>query len=494
MSWLLSTHRLWNSRNGKVLSQVLKQSFFRGPTRLIRGSSGNRDSFFVFKESEGYPKLTPQQVSGVLRMNETTVQVRDGGSVLGFESNQLHSNNPIEDRRSEARLTQTDGFLFGVFDGHAGCACAQAISERLFLYIAVLLLPLDLMEKYSHALRYKEPMEVLHWFKHDNDYFTEYLADVYHNALTKLVVETLSTSGLDDDFSMLSALSSSFIRLDEDISHEALPSANDGKIDLETIEVAFSGACACAAHIDGPHLHVANVGDARAVLGVQNDDGSWSAKYMSYEHNAFNRNEVDNIKSSHPSSESSFVIKNDRLLGLLAPLRAFGDVRFKWRLSELKHLQAKLGGYLHNVVPPNYYTPPYLNAHPETLYHRLTPKDRFLVLASDGLWEQLSPEKVVRLVGDHLEGKQTMEEFILQDQKLSLGELNDTLLQRKSGLAKKAIDANVATHLIRNALGMSHLEVSRMLSYPENVVRYYRDDITITVVFFDSDYLRNCPA
>lgn len=46
-------------------------------------------------------------------------------SVMGFESNQLPANAPIEDRRSAATCLQTRGMLMGVFDGHAGCACAQ---------------------------------------------------------------------------------------------------------------------------------------------------------------------------------------------------------------------------------------------------------------------------------------------------------------------------------------------------------------------------------
>lgn len=50
---------------------------------------------------------------------------------MGFESNQLPANAPIEDRRSAATCLQTRGMLLGVFDGHAGCACAQV---KLTLY------------------------------------------------------------------------------------------------------------------------------------------------------------------------------------------------------------------------------------------------------------------------------------------------------------------------------------------------------------------------
>lgn len=57
-----------------------------------------------------------------------------------------------------------------------------------------------------------------------------------------------------------------FLRLDDDISREALPNPS-GRINMKTLSVAMSGAVACVAHIDGAHLHVAHVGDSSAVLG-----------------------------------------------------------------------------------------------------------------------------------------------------------------------------------------------------------------------------------
>ena len=55
------------------------------------------------------------------------------------------------------------------------------------------------------------------------------------------------------------------MRLDEDLGKEAMPKGAD--LNMKTLSVAMSGAVSCVAHIDGPHLHVANVGDCCAVLG-----------------------------------------------------------------------------------------------------------------------------------------------------------------------------------------------------------------------------------
>lgn len=67
-------------------------------------------------------------------------------------------------------------------------------------------------------------------------------------------------------------------------------------------------------------------------------------------------------------------------------------------------------------IPPGLETPPYLTALPEVYYHRLTPNDRFLVLATDGLWEWLEPETVVRLISDHMLGVQTLTPYQPNDE------------------------------------------------------------------------------
>ena len=44
---------------------------------------------------------------------------------------------------------------------------------------------------------------------------------------------------------------------------------------------------------------------------------------------------------------------------------------------------------------------PVLSAEPTILVHDLQPNDRFLIFASDGLWEHLSNEEAVDIVNNH---------------------------------------------------------------------------------------------
>lgn len=74
----------------------------------------------------------------------------------------------------------------------------------------------------------------------------------------------------------------------------------------------------------------------------------------------------------------------DRLLGLLMPFRAFGDVKFKWSIELQKRVLESGPDQLHEnehtkFIPPNYHTPPYLTAEPEITHHKLRPQDRFMV-------------------------------------------------------------------------------------------------------------------
>lgn len=269
--------------------------------------------------------LTPPQVNSILKANEYSFKVpefdgKNVSSVLGFDSNQLPANAPIEDRRSAATCLQTRGMLLGVFDGHAGCACAQAVSERLFYYIAVSLLPHETLLEIENAVESgRALLPILQWHKHPNDYFSKEASKLYFNSLRTYWQELIDlNSGETTD--VREALINAFKRLDNDISLEAQVGDPNSFLNYLVLQVAFSGATACVAHVDGIDLHVANTGDSRAMLGVQEEDGSWSAVNLSFDHNAQNEREVERVKMEHPKSEEKSVVKQDRLLGLLDTL------------------------------------------------------------------------------------------------------------------------------------------------------------------------------
>ncbi|VVC86189.1 unnamed protein product [Leptidea sinapis] len=227
------------------------------------------------------------------------------------------------------------------------------------------------------------------------------------------------------------------------------------------------------------------------------EENRWISKKITKEHNTENLAELKRIWSEHPESERRTIIRRDRLLGELAPLRSLGDFRYKWPADILSKVAEPVIGS--RAIPANYYTPPYLTAKPDIYYHRLTAKDKFLIIASDGLWDTMSAVEAVRLVGEHMKGKVFFNPLKLPQKNIQLGDVNELLLHRKESLKSKPKDRNAATHLIRHAIGgteygIDHSRLAHLLSLSSDVSRMFRDDMTVTVIYFDSEYLRQCPA
>ncbi|KAF8565938.1 hypothetical protein P879_03605 [Paragonimus westermani] len=276
-------------------------------------------------------------------------------------------------------------------------------------------------------------------------------------------------------------------RLDLDMSLSAQPSRRGPTLDKALLRIVFSGCVATTAFIpcSGKELYVAQVGDCGAVLGsfVPSPASAaatpqpppstyspldWKAELLVEPHNAENEADVQRLKSSHPIHESDFVIRDDRLLGELMPFRAFGDIRFKWPQEELKHVARLLDLPPNYPIMPSFYsTPPYLYSTPQVVWRPLIQhRDHFLILATDGLWDMLSAKEAVNVVAQH---------WYDYGCNPSLCGPGDT----------------AATRLIRTALGgdtMDPQRISAHFSMPATVARYYRDDISVIVVYLPTSF------
>ncbi|XP_011473501.1 pyruvate dehydrogenase [acetyl-transferring]-phosphatase 1, mitochondrial [Oryzias latipes] len=455
-------------------------------------------------------QMSSAQINRILKANEYSHTFPKGPAshgVLSFHSNMLPSNNPCEDSRSSATfLPAPGGTLFAVFDGHAGPACAQAISQRLFYYITMAMLPLKMLEELEWAVENERAVpQLLEWHKHPQDHSFQDGGSISFHSLRNFWQERLEDGeDQEDEGKVTSALFSAFRRLDYDLSVEAqvhlslssprrVSVPGEGLSSSSPLRVALSGSTACVVHVSNGVLHVANLGDSRAVLGVLDEDGRWSAVSLTNDHNAQNPDELQRILEEHPPSEHKTVIRHDRLLGLLLPFRAFGDVRFKWSAEMLRQVYKSRPDVMSAVddavrtLPQHYMTPPYLSALPEVTQHHIRPTDKFLVLATDGLWELMHRQTVIQRVAEQLTGLQ-QQRPIVPSENMTLGSLQRLLLERKGKVLSVLEDQNAATHLLRHALGddgygsVSPNRLAKMLSLPTELARRYRDDITITVI------------
>jgi len=122
-------------------------------------------------------------------------------------------------------------------------------------------------------------------------------------------------------------------------------------------------------------------------------------------------------------------------------------------------------------------------------------------MASDGIWDELSNEDVVNLVSQHLEERkkgahrrlinQTKLPPSLLIQKKTPEEMKrdkNNLIISERKVPAVLTDTNSATHVIRNALGGSDDKyISDLLTIPSPKCRNYRDDMTVTIIYFDKD-------
>lgn len=427
------------------------------------------------QQKQGVFLLNDEQVSKRLRQFEESYSVNRGKGVTRYDICQLPSNSPIEDDRAEEIVqvpilqdnnikTSTDWMFFGVFDGHGGWTTSSKLRDQLISYIV---------------------HELGTIFKSTNEDNLRYVP----NGAT-----------IDQ------AIKNGFLKLDHEVVNknmEKLLNDNNKAKAAELLMPALSGSCALLSFYDtnSKLLKVAVTGDSRALLGSFKDN-HWTVRQLSIDQTGSNPTEVARIISEHPDEPN--VVRNGRVLGTLEPTRAFGDCRYKLPASIQERIYKQFFG---RRLPNNLKSPPYVTAEPVITTTKINPENNdFLVMASDGLYEMLSNEEIIGLVVKWME-----KERMVKPQKSfwnyfgstenKLPEVSDITNDKSSkqpfrknkqssGYGGFLLeDRNVSTHLIRNALsnGGSREQTSMLISIPNPVSRRYRDDLTVTVVFFGKD-------
>ncbi|CBQ70697.1 related to PTC5-putative 2C protein phosphatase (PP2Cs) [Sporisorium reilianum SRZ2] len=495
------------------------------------------------------------------------------------------STSPVSPTPNTATATANgDLCFFAVMDGHAGFHTSTLLSQKLIAFVA---LELDKVFReageYAEIAKAKSAMPSKLWraivgggpatpsttgsstgLDGDPEVVKRAIAKAFRG-LDKEIVNTPVELLKEYELSLASTSSSSVspergaagnTRSLSSLAHTIFPSSINAtftatqKSAYESILPAMSGSCALLTYIDSARqdVYVACTGDSRAVAGYWDEDlGKWEVEALSVDQTGRNLDEVRRMRSEHPASESENVIQRGRVLGGLEPTRAFGDARYKWD----RELQGRLydaflpGGRNSTRAPPRgLETPPYVTATPAVEWRRVGETSshpnrelRFIIMATDGLWDMMSNEEAVSLVAGHLAGiKGTIRSSELQrhtfqpiDKLHSLpsaasaastsstataatvvqaaqtpsapvraassDEQRELAVSKQHPLSKgpetlrtfQFQDDNLSTHLIRNALGGANQQrVAGLLAIPAPESRRYRDDITVNVILFNS--------
>lgn len=324
--------------------------------------------------------------------------------------------------------------------------------------------------------------------------------------------ETYKAAGLTPSQEAVdAAIKRGFLKLDDEIVHQSVQKvmqANNKIAAAELLAPALSGSCALLSFYDSRSklLRVACTGDSRAVLGRRSASGKWTATPLSVDQTGSNPDEADRLRKLHPGEPH--VVRNGRVLGGLEPTRAFGDASYKWTREISEKLKQH---FFARSISPILKTPPYVTAEPIITTTKIEPeKGDFVVMATDGLWEMLTNDEVIGLVGKWIEsqakGSSSNSQFDSVWARIfgsrgqgglpveaghgadgRGGQKTPFRGMRQWGSSDAFVvqDMNVATHLVRNALGGKNQEqVSALLTLPAPFSRRYRDDLTVQVIFF----------
>lgn len=217
-------------------------------------------------------------------------------------------------------------------------------------------------------------------------------------------------------------------------------------------QIASVGSCCLVGVVSSGTLYVANLGDSRAVLGkLVRTTGEVLALQLSNEHNASIESVRQELQSRHPDDPQIVVLKHNvwRVKGIIQVSRSIGDAYLKRAEFNREPLHAKF-----RLREP--FINPILSAEPTIHVQKLNPDDQFIIFASDGLWEHLNNQDAVEIIHKH----------------------------PRNGIARRLVKATLL-----EAAKKREMRYSDLKKIDRGVRRHFHDDITVVVLFLDSNFV-----
>ncbi|KAI9152843.1 hypothetical protein LWI28_002018 [Acer negundo] len=241
----------------------------------------------------------------------------------------------------------------------------------------------------------------------------------------------------------------------EDILRSAFCATEDGFLTLVRRTcgikplIAAIGSCCLVGVIWKGTLYVANLGDSRAVIGSLSRSNKIVAEQLTKDHNASMEEVRQELRSSHPEDSHIVVMKHGvwRIKGIIQVSRSIGD-------AYLKRPEFSLDPSFPRFHLSEPIRRPVLTAVPSIYTRTLQPNDKFLIFASDGLWEHLTNQEAAEIVYNN----------------------------PRAGVAKR-----VLTTALSVAARKREMRYDDLKKVEKGVRRYFHDDITVVVIFIDHE-------
>ncbi|KAJ6403008.1 hypothetical protein OIU84_015006 [Salix udensis] len=196
-------------------------------------------------------------------------------------------------------------------------------------------------------------------------------------------------------------------------------------------------------------------------LSCEGQQGEVLSIQLSAEHNACIESVRHELHALHPDDSQIVVLKHNvwRVKGLIQVSRSIGDVYLKKPEFNREPLYTKF-----RLREP--FKNPILSSEPSISVHQLQAHDQFIIFASDGLWEHLSNQAAVDIVQNHPRNYSSSE-----------------ILTNK-GSARRLVKA-----ALLEAAKKREMRYSDLKKIDRGVRRHFHDDITVIVVFLDSNLI-----
>ncbi|KAL7688671.1 putative PPM-type phosphatase domain, cGMP-dependent kinase, protein kinase-like domain superfamily [Plasmopara halstedii] len=194
----------------------------------------------------------------------------------------------------------------------------------------------------------------------------------------------------------------------------------NARLHASRIDDSLSGTTAICMILDGETIHIANVGDSRAIIGTMND-GTLLAQPLSVDQTPYRTDERERVKKF-----GARVLTMDQLEGI-APIHDNWAANLNDQVDE-------------DGDPPRIWSP--FGAFPGTAFTRsigdeiaetlgvigipeitslqITTDDRFLVIASDGVFEFLTSQAVVDMVAQYEDPLEACHKIVAESYRLWL--------------------------------------------------------------------------
>ena len=342
-------------------------------------------------------------------------------------------------------------YFFGVLDGHGknGKEISKYTSILFPSYLFYLLLDDNLSERKLDINK-----EIIKLIKIQESPLN----------IKQMFILTYFFNKFSIDFSTIPLLSNNQQKLNHiilesiDYSQNALSSKYD-------IDISLSGTTLCSALILGNILYLINIGDSRAILGTYNSRiNKWKTTQLTVDH-----------KPNHPNESRRIIFYNGRIErhknefgDEVGPYRVYGkdsdsNSQGLTMSRSIGDLESKKYGVIYD---------------PEIFKYELKENDKVIVIASDGLWDQLKNEEVMEIIGECL------------NKDLKAKEASEILVEKAR---KKFVDVNCRKNKKFNYENVSsenyfyfrndnNKEInSDKISYKNSHI----DDITCIVVFLE---------